>query len=143
MMSLTADYVFTRPFNKDDETNTCSPEVSKQLASIYEDENLLAVVKDMRQIFTEKKECLIHGDLHAGSVMVKETDARMFDMEFSSVGAAAFDLGVFVANFIFLYHRHMSIEEDNDTHRAFAYKMIDACKLFGKAKQIVFLVCLK
>lgn len=130
MVNLTADYVFTRPFTKGDETNKCSPEVSKQLASVYEDEKILSVAKEMHQVFTQKKECLIHGDLHAGSVMVKGTDTRMFDIEFCAVGAAAYDIGVVVANFIFTYHRHMSIEEDNDTHRAFAYKMIDACKLF-------------
>ncbi|XP_045213350.2 methylthioribose kinase-like [Mercenaria mercenaria] len=130
MVNLTAEYVFTRPFSRADETNKCSPEVSKQLKLVYGDEQVLSTASEMRQIFTEKRECLIHGDLHAGSVMVKGTDTRMFDIEFCTVGPAAFDLGVVVANFIFNYHRHMSIEEDNDSHRVFAHKMVDACKLF-------------
>lgn len=130
MVGLTAEYVFTKPFNKSDDTNKCSPEVSERLNLLYEDENVLSAAKALCKIFTEKKECLIHGDLHAGSIMVKGTDTRMFDLEFCTVGPAGYDLGVVLANFIFTYHRHISTEEDNDTHRVFAYKMVDACKAF-------------
>lgn len=132
MVTLTQQFVFTRPFTKNDETNKCSPEVSEILDSVYGDGTVLSAAKDMLQIFLQKKECLIHGDLHTGSIMVKGTDARIFDIEFAIVGPAAFDLGLLVANFIFSYYRHMSIEENNDMHRTFAYKMIDASKTFSK-----------
>lgn len=130
MVALTEAFIFTRPFIKEDETNRCCPEVAEKLDLIYGDEKVLSVAREMKQIFTQKKECLIHGDLHTGSVMVKSTDCRIFDMEFAFVGPAAFDLGLIVANFIFGYHRHICMPEENDKHRGFAFKMIEAAKAF-------------
>lgn len=51
----------------------------------------------------------------------------MIDLEFAYMGPPAFDIGVLLANYIFSYYGHM----DNDRHRKFAQKMIEACKLTG------------
>lgn len=45
------------------------------------------------------REALLHGDLHTGSIMVKENDVKVFDAEFSFVGPIEFDIGVLLANF--------------------------------------------
>ena len=46
------------------------------------------------------REALLHGDLHTGSIMVKENNAKIIDAEFVFVGPIAFDIGVLIANFI-------------------------------------------
>lgn len=142
MCSLTDQYVFTRPFTKGDSTNRCTAEVAERLASVYGDQDILTAAQKMRAIFLEKKECLLHGDLHTGSIFIKDQDVKMFDMEFAFVGPAALDLGMFIANLIFNYFRHMSIEENNNEHRVFAYKMVDACKLFVSSYLDVMTSCL-
>ena len=55
----------------------------------------------------------------------------MIDLEFACVGPCAFDVGMFLANLIFTYYQHMSIQEDNDVHRHYSYSIIDLCKRFG------------
>mgnify|MGYP002153701028 CR=1 FL=1 len=131
-MSITEQYVFTRPFTKDDETNKCSTAVKERLDTVHNDPQVLETSKKMLKLFLEKKECLVHGDLHTGSILVKDTDARIFDLEFSYIGPASFDVGMLLANLIFSYYRHMAIEENNEDHREFAFLMVEACKIFGK-----------
>ena len=140
MLSLTKEFIFTRPFNKADETNHCSDSVRERLNTVYGDQQVLQTANKMLKIFFEKKECLVHGDLHTGSILVKGSDARIFDMEFAYVGPAAFDLGLLIANYIFSYHRHISIPENNEERRQFAYLMIEACKITGEYKISVYKV---
>ena len=128
MLALTEEFVFTRPFNEQDETNRCSDLLKEKLDSVYKDKEVLETASKMLKIFLEKKECLVHGDLHTGSVLVSGSDTRIMDMEFAFIGPAAFDLGTLIANYIFAYHRHISIEERNDERRKFAYSMVEACK---------------
>lgn len=133
MVNLTKQYVFTFPFLRDGTNNRCSQEVAEQLDRIYADEQVTTTVNRMLKLFLEKKECLLHGDLHTGSILVNDKHARMFDVEFACVGPASFDVGMLLANVIFQYYRHMSIETNNDEHRQFAYQMIDAGKELGMA----------
>jgi 5-methylthioribose kinase len=43
----------------------------------------------MKMAFTAKAETLCHGDLHAGSIMVTDTEARVIDPEFAFYGRSA------------------------------------------------------
>ena len=128
MCELSKQYIFTRPFNQQDETNHSSDPVKERLDTVYKDQDVLDTASKMLKIFQEKKECLIHGDLHTGSVLVKGSDAKLIDMEFGFVGPAAFDLGTLIANYIFAHYRHISREENNDEGRKFSYLIIEACK---------------
>lgn len=76
-MALTEQYVFIGPFNKDEPTNHCSDQIKSQSHLIYDDPDVLSAAAQMKRIFLDKKECLIHGDLHTGSVMVKESNAKV------------------------------------------------------------------
>lgn len=129
LVSLTEQYIFTKPFDKSDSTNRLSDDISSSLPQLYDNPRVLEAADVMKNIFLTKKECLLHGDLHTGSVMVDGGNSKMIDLEFAYMGPPAFDIGVLLANYIFSYYGHMSIPEDNDRHRKFAQKMIEACKL--------------
>lgn len=105
MCGITADYVFTKPLDAADPTNKCSAAVAGLAATLRADEDLRRGVAEMREIFLTVKECLIHGDLHTGSVMVpaagRSGTAKVIDGEFAFYGPAAFDVGTFVANIAF------------------------------------------
>lgn len=47
------------------------------------------------------------------------------------VGPASYDLGTLLAHYIITYHAHMLTEEDNDSHRQVAYKMVKAAHTTG------------
>ncbi|XP_046376771.2 methylthioribose kinase-like [Haliotis rufescens] len=127
MMDLTERYIFTGPFSPDDPTNRCSPSLKARLDWVYGDQEVLRAAAEMKRIFLEKKEALVHGDLHTGSIMVKDEDAKVFDSEFSYVGPCSFDVGVLVANYIFNYYCHLLQPDDNDNRRVFAYRVVEIC----------------
>ena len=105
MCAITADFVFSKPLDAADVTNRCSDEAAAAAAALRADTELVAAVERLRTIFLTRKECLVHGDLHTGSVMVPaaggDGPARVIDAEFAHFGCAAFDVGCFVANLLF------------------------------------------
>ncbi|XP_072050441.1 methylthioribose kinase-like [Amphiura filiformis] len=106
MVSLTYDYVFTNPFLPYHPTNRCSDEVKTQLPRVHDDKILQENATKLRTKFTDMKQCLVHGDLHTGSIMLKQDLAKMMDLEFAYIGPAAFDVGMLLANYVFSCYSH-------------------------------------
>jgi len=52
-------------------------------------------------LFQTEKECLIHGDLHTGSIMMKHENIAIIDAEFSFFGPLGFDIGTLLAHILF------------------------------------------
>ena len=125
MCGITADYVFTKPLDAADPTNKCSAAVAKLAATLRADDELRRGVAELREVFLSEKECLIHGDLHTGSVMVPAAGssgaAKVIDGEFAFYGPAAFDVGTFVANIAFAL---VSVGDDADARKR-CLQMID------------------
>ena len=132
MCGITHQYVFNGPFTKRSPNNRCSPEVEERLYTIYDDPVVMETERKMFDLFKNKKECLLHGDLHTGSFMVKGQDVRIFDVEFATVGPASFDVGMLLANYIFSYYGNMATDDNHDERRKFANSLIDVCKITGK-----------
>jgi 5-methylthioribose kinase len=42
---------------------------------------------------------MCHGDLHAGSIMVTDTETRVIDPEFAFYGPMGFDIGMLIGNY--------------------------------------------
>ena len=78
MVELTRHFNFVSPFDPNDPTNNVKPEV-RALAEkkIYGNQRLLGEVESFKQIFLTKKECLVHGNLHTGSITVNEGTAKV------------------------------------------------------------------
>ena len=53
------------------------------------------------KLFQTEKECLIHGDLHTGSVMMKHENIAIIDAEFSCFAPLGFDIGTLLAHILF------------------------------------------
>ncbi len=122
MCGITAEFVFSKPLDPNDGTNRCSDgEVADAAANLRKDEKLCSEVERLKVIFLSQKECLVHGDLHTGSVMVPidaatavdaagaVMTAKVIDAEFAHFGCAAFDLGAFIANLLFA---HIASDDD-------------------------------
>lgn len=57
----------------------------------------------LKEIFMNKSQALLHGDLHTGSVFISDTDLKVFDAEFAFFGPAGFDIGAMIANLVLNY----------------------------------------
>jgi 5-methylthioribose kinase len=113
MCKITEDFVFTYPFEHH-EMNDYNPNLSQLIIdSIQKNPNVRAHVAQMKHLFMNKPEALLHGDLHTSSVMVNAQQTFVIDPEFSFAGPMGFDIGALIANLYLNYfsHAHRSSTE--------------------------------
>lgn len=104
LCEITEDLVFTEPYNDINNRNNVFEKnkdfVKKEL---YNDIDLHLEVAKLKFNFMNNAQALIHGDLHTGSIFVKETDTKVFDPEFAFYGPMGYDIGNILANLIFAW----------------------------------------
>ncbi|KAJ1636440.1 kinase-like domain-containing protein [Pavlovales sp. CCMP2436] len=125
LCGITSAYVFLMPFDTAEASNRHSAALDSQVAGLRSPGSRpAAAAAALERIFRGKRQCLIHGDLHAGSVMVAravdpgaaasepEPEAyangrlRVIDPEFACYGPAGFDLGLALSAYAFAYFHH-------------------------------------
>lgn len=124
LCKITEDLVFTHPYKDVRRRNILLPENADWLKKkFYEDSNLIARVAVLKEKFNNYSQGLIHGDLHSGSIFVKneneETKIKIIDPEFAFYGPIAYDLGNVLAHFIFAqgYAKYSPLFVDEEKQR--------------------------
>ena len=124
LCKITEDLVFTHPYKDVRRRNILLPENADWLKKkFYEDSNLIAKVAVLKEKFNNYPQGLIHGDLHSGSIFVKneneETKIKIIDPEFAFYGQIAYDLGNVLAHFIFAqgYAKYSPLFVDEEKQR--------------------------
>ncbi len=107
MKALTANYVFTLPFTEH-ETNFYAEGLEPFVSQLKTDKTFLAHASKLKTIFCNEQQGVIHGDLHTGSVMLKDNSAKFIDGEFACYGPVGFDIGLYWANHYLSYFSHIS-----------------------------------
>ena len=109
LCEITEDLVLTEPYNDCKHRNNVYPPmydfVKKEL---YEDTELHLAVAKLKFEFMNNAQALLHGDLHSGSIFVKQDSTRVFDPEFAFYGPIGYDVGNLIANFIFAWDNGVS-----------------------------------
>jgi 5-methylthioribose kinase len=95
--------VFTEPFYGADNNRHTSPELDAVVAALQSDAEAKAAALTAKAAFCTRKEALLHGDLHTGSVMVTAESFFVIDSEFAFYGPLAFDVGKFLANLLLTF----------------------------------------
>jgi len=94
--------VFTDPYGAA-EMNHHTDGLEPAVAKLRGDAGLKARVQRMLMHFASDAETMLHGDLHSGSIMATETEARIIDPEFVQYGPMGFDIGMLFANYLMAY----------------------------------------
>ncbi len=98
LCEITEDLVLTEPFSGA-ERNWFQEEI-RDAAERLQRPEIRRAAAAAKHAFMTRGEALIHGDLHTGSVMVRDDGStRAFDGEFCFYGPVGFDLGLLWANF--------------------------------------------
>jgi 5-methylthioribose kinase len=106
MCKITEEFVFTYPFEHHD-MNDYNPILEQSIIdSIQKTPDVRAHVAQMKYMFMNKPEALLHGDFHTSSVMVNKQETFVIDPEFSFVGPMGFDIGALIANLYLNYFSH-------------------------------------
>jgi 5-methylthioribose kinase len=106
LCDLTEHFVFTNAFEQH-ETNDYNPRLTREdIAYIQEDQELKIAVAEMKYKFMNNAECLLHGDLHIGSIMANQEETYVIDPEFAFYGPMGFDIGAVIGNLFMSYFSH-------------------------------------
>lgn len=80
----------------------------------------------MQAKFIERRQALLHGDMHTGSLMVTQDTTYAIDAEFAVYGPIAFDVGKFMANLLlafFALDGHSSGADTRSKQRGWLYQV--------------------
>jgi 5-methylthioribose kinase len=134
LCGITEDLIFTEPYF-DCPRNIVNPALRPYCKKVFWKKTALRLeASKLKEKFLTQGQCLIHGDLHTGSVLANATETKVFDTEFAFVGPAAFDPGLLVANFfinfIALNGKNFSREATSDYQRYLLESVRDIYRLF-------------
>ncbi|MBA3326090.1 MAG: S-methyl-5-thioribose kinase [Rhodobacteraceae bacterium] len=99
LCDITESLVFSDPYFAAP-MNRHTPGLDGIVARLRADLSLKVAAQHLKMAFTSRAETMLHGDLHTGSVMVTDREARVIDPEFATYGPIGFDVGMLIANFL-------------------------------------------
>jgi 5-methylthioribose kinase len=104
LCEITEDLVYTEPFNDLKKRNKVfAPNLEFVQRELYGDPALRLETAKLKFDFLTNAQCLIHGDLHTGSIFVRPDSTKVIDPEFAVYGPAGYDVGNIVANLVFAW----------------------------------------
>lgn len=114
LCDITENLVFTDPYFDAEMNQHNAPRLDEYVSVLRSDESLKVEAQHMKRAFSAKAECLCHGDLHAGSIMVTHQEAKVIDPEFAFYGPFGFDIGMLIGNYLMAYHAMSSHITDQE-----------------------------
>lgn len=149
LCKITERLVFSEPYDEYENTNILSKENEKFFVDeLYHDKKLKLEVAKLKNKFKNYAQSLLHGDLHTGSIFVKEGSTKILDPEFAFYGPAGYDIGNVIANIIFSYIRSKITNKNNIQFQSWCEDtimcIIDSFKKEGKKilnKEITDRIC--
>lgn len=94
MCEISERLVFTEPYTDILKRNVLLEKNADFLKQeIYNDNELKLQASVLKNSFENKSQSLLHGDLHTGSIFLKEGSTMVLDPEFAFYGPAGYDIG--------------------------------------------------
>ncbi|KAF9621977.1 hypothetical protein IFM89_029197 [Coptis chinensis] len=133
---LTEQVVFSDPYKESQYNRWTSPYLDRDAEAVRQDNLLKLEVAELKSMFCERAQALIHGDLHTGSIMVACDSTQVIDPEFAVYGPMGFDIGAFLGNLFlafFAQDGHSDQGNDRKTYKEWILRAIeDTWNLFQK-----------
>ncbi|KAL2939185.1 Methylthioribose kinase [Bienertia sinuspersici] len=133
---LTEQVVFSDPYKVSQFNRWTSPYLDHDAEAVRKDNVLKLEVAQLKSMFCERAQALIHGDLHTGSVMVTQDSTQVIDPEFAFYGPMGFDIGALLGNLIlafFAQDGHANQENDRKAYKKWILKTLsETWNLFHK-----------
>lgn len=98
-----AQVIFTDPYHEAPVNRHTSPHLDEAVAALRRDPEAKAASAAAKAMFCSRREALLHGDLHTGSIMVTADTFFVIDTEFAFCGPMAFDVGKLISNLLLTF----------------------------------------
>lgn len=92
--------------------NVYGPNMEFVKKELYDDEALHLEVSKLKFRFMTDAQALLHGDLHTGSIFIRQDSMKVFDCEFGTYAPMGYDVGNVLANLIFAYDNGLSTDDE-------------------------------
>lgn len=104
LCDITEKLVLMEPYNDlNQRNNVFAPNADFIERELYNDSALHLEVAKLKFKFMTDAQALMHGDLHTGSIFIRQDATKVFDSEFGTYAPMGYDVGNVVANLIFAY----------------------------------------
>jgi 5-methylthioribose kinase len=116
LCKITEDLIFDDPYTVSS-NNNYEPAIEDEAEALRTDAKLHFEVALLREKFLTQGQALLHGDLHTGSIFVREDSTKVIDPEFAYYGPMGFDVGAVIGNLLlnFAGQLHWSADEASRT----------------------------
>lgn len=113
LCEITEDLVYTEPYNDFKGRNDVFPPNLEWVKSeVYGDSELRLEAAKLKFEFMTNAQALVHGDLHTGSIFIREDSTKVIDPEFAFYGPIGYDTGNVIANLIFAWANALTTIEN-------------------------------
>ena len=109
---ITEKLVLMEPYLGAERNNIFEPNREFVKKELYSDKILHLAVSKLKFNFMTNAQALLHGDLHTGSIFIREDGIKVFDCEFGTFAPMGYDIGNIIANMIFAYVNGLAYEKD-------------------------------
>ena len=120
---------FAAPFGDEQESAEFLALHHDFVPQLLQDKALMMEVMCLRDIYMKRADCLVHGDLHTSNIMIDQTGFKVFDLEYTHMGAYSGDLGYFLGNLTLAYiswhFRQDKTETERQEYRAYLLSMMN------------------
>ncbi|MFD2445375.1 S-methyl-5-thioribose kinase [Bacillus sp. CGMCC 1.16607] len=114
LCEITEDLVYTEPFYDCPRNDVFEGTREFVQEHIWNDSELALETAKLKFEFMTNAQSLLHGDLHTGSIFIKEDSTKVIDPEFAFYGPAGYDIGNVIANLTFAFvHAKMTMTDEN------------------------------
>jgi 5-methylthioribose kinase len=128
LCEITEDLVYTEPFYDCPRNEVFEGSKEFVQENIWNDKKLVLESAKLKFEFMTNAQSLLHGDLHTGSIFIKEDSTKVIDPEFAFYGPAGYDIGNVIANLIFAYANGKFTIEDEESRDDYLNYLITAIK---------------
>lgn len=120
LCALTENAVYANAYKANEDHNfKGAPDQAYLEREFYEDKAFQLEITKCLQQFKCKAQSLIHGDLHSGSIFVRQGKTMVLDPEFGYYGPAGYDVGNVIAHLIFAWVNATFTIQDADQRQAY------------------------
>lgn len=129
LLALNHFHIFVFPFqaNEGFDLDTIQTGLGNLAKAIWQNEALKHEIHHLGKLYLNpKKQQLIHGDFHFGSVILTSQGIKVIDPEFANIGQPEFDLGVLIAHFEMAgYNKKVEIKANYKSEKPIDWELCD------------------
>jgi len=127
LCKITEDLIFDDPYTVSS-NNNYDAAIEDEAEALRTDEKLHFEVALLREKFLTQGQALLHGDLHTGSIFVREDSTKVIDPEFAYYGPMGFDIGAVIGNLLLNYAGQLHWSADEASRTSYREYLLETVK---------------